>query len=272
MIGLGIGINYSRVLASIDTQAQAFITAAGITDPTQITAINNLVVGLKGASLWDKIIALWPFVGGSATSHKFNLKNPLDTDAAFRLAFSGGFTHNANGITPNGVNGFADTFLSGANLTNNNTSWSIYSRSDITDDNIDIGGANGGGKGIYCFTKRSAGNGGMNSFLYEVNLQYSAMPASTKLIGASRTSNVLNKSYRDGVTLATNVNANVFDITTLATKIVLCAYRAGVGGTPILYSSRNLASAHIGLGFSDAEFAAFNTLIVSFQTTLGRNV
>ena len=52
--------------------------------------------------------ALYPFVGGTATSHKFNLKDPRDLDAAFRLQFNGGWTHNSNGVTPNGTNGYAD--------------------------------------------------------------------------------------------------------------------------------------------------------------------
>ena len=88
---------------SLDVDAQAFITATGITDATQITAVNNLVLGLKGNNIWTKMKAIYPMVGGTATTHKFNLKNPLDTDAAFRLVFSGGWTHSANGALPNGT-------------------------------------------------------------------------------------------------------------------------------------------------------------------------
>ena len=29
--------------------------------------------------------AIYPFVGGTATTHKFNLKDPADINAAFRL-------------------------------------------------------------------------------------------------------------------------------------------------------------------------------------------
>ena len=58
-----------------DTDAQAFITAAAITDPTQQAAINTLVVDLKGYSIWTKMKAVYPFVGGTAATHKFNLKS-----------------------------------------------------------------------------------------------------------------------------------------------------------------------------------------------------
>jgi hypothetical protein len=107
---------------SVDPDAQAFITAAGITDPTQQSAINTLVVGLKDDGLWTNMQALYPFVGGTATQHKYNLKDPRDLDAAYRLSFSGGWTHNADGITGNGVNTYADTFYNSPN------SFGVYSR------------------------------------------------------------------------------------------------------------------------------------------------
>lgn len=47
----------------VDPDAQAFITAASITDPTQQSAINQLVVDLKGYNVWTKMKAIYPFVG-----------------------------------------------------------------------------------------------------------------------------------------------------------------------------------------------------------------
>jgi hypothetical protein len=116
----------------VDPDAQAFITAAGITNPTQQAAINTLVVDLKGYNVWTKMKALYPFVGGTASQHKFNLKDPRDLDAAFRLVFNGGVTHNSNGVTFNGTNGYADTKLSpNSTLLQNNNSISVYSRANV---------------------------------------------------------------------------------------------------------------------------------------------
>ena len=100
------------VYPSIDPDCAAFLTATGITNPTISGAICTLVTSMKANGTWAKMNAIYPFVGGTATTHKFNLKNPADTDAAFRLSFSGGWVHSANGILPNGTNTFANTFYS----------------------------------------------------------------------------------------------------------------------------------------------------------------
>ena len=73
----------TQVVNIIDADATTFITAAGITNLIQASAINTLVNDLKTYGLWTKMKAIYPFVGGSATSHKFNLKDPRDLDAAF---------------------------------------------------------------------------------------------------------------------------------------------------------------------------------------------
>ena len=96
----------------LDASATAFTTAAGLTDDTQKSAINTLVKDLKRFNLWSKIKAFYPFVGGSATSHKFNLLDPRDTNDAYRLTFSGGWTHSSMGAQCNASNTSADTFLS----------------------------------------------------------------------------------------------------------------------------------------------------------------
>jgi hypothetical protein len=130
---------------SLDSDAQAFLTAAGITDPIISGAIDTLVVDLKAANIWSKMKAIYPMVGGSSSTHKWNLKDPRDLDAAFRLAFYGGWTHNSNGATPNGVNGYADTKINSnleLTLINMHFASALYSRTNNTDNSgnpYDIG-------------------------------------------------------------------------------------------------------------------------------------
>ncbi len=115
---------------SFDSDSTAFFTATGITDTTQKNAVDGLVVALKGYGIWSKCNAIYPFVGGTAATHKYNLKDPQDTDAAFRIVFAGTITHDANGITPDGSTGSGNTKLVPSTvLTANSTHFSIYSRS-----------------------------------------------------------------------------------------------------------------------------------------------
>jgi hypothetical protein len=99
----------SAVPTVSDPNAQAFLNAAVITDVTQANAINTLVIGLKADGLWTPMQALYPFVGGTATQHKYNLKDPRDLDDAYRIDFSGGEIHNSNGVIFNGINGAGNT-------------------------------------------------------------------------------------------------------------------------------------------------------------------
>jgi alkaline phosphatase len=65
------------VPASYDTDAKAFLTASQVADTIQQSAINDLVLDLKSANIWTKMKAVYPIVGGTALTHKWNLKNPF---------------------------------------------------------------------------------------------------------------------------------------------------------------------------------------------------
>lgn len=101
------------VVSCSDPDSTAFLTAAGITDPVISNAICNLVVGLKADGLWTQIDAIYPFVGGTAFTHKWNLKDPRDLNVAYRLSFFGGWRHDSRGIQGNGTNTYADTYFAG---------------------------------------------------------------------------------------------------------------------------------------------------------------
>ena len=116
---------------SYGTLTTAWIAATGETDLTILGALNTLETDLTTYGLTSKIKALYPFVGGTASKHKFNFMDARDLDAAFRLVFSGGWTHASTGITPNGTNAFANTKFNDNSLTLNDAHISIYSRTNI---------------------------------------------------------------------------------------------------------------------------------------------
>jgi hypothetical protein len=253
-----------------DADALAFIAAAAITKPTEQSAINTLVTDLKGYGIWTKMKALYPFVGGTAAQHKFNLKNPLDTNAAFRLVFNGGWVHSSTGAKPNGVNGFANTFFN-PSLHNiaNSSHMSYYSRTtyfDPTSGVVEMG----------CFTASGAqrnlivGSANGTSYCIPNNNNELIVSFVSNGVGfylASRTSATAIMGQRNS-TQYTNT-ATTFRINN---NITLGSSSGPIPGLYSSYSPRESAFASIGDGLTNTEAANYYTAVQAFQTTLGRNV
>lgn len=257
-----------------DSDAQAFIVAAGINNFTQKKAVNELVISLKANGLWTKLDAIYPFVGGTATSHKFNLKNPSDSNAAFRLVFNGTITHSSDGITPNGVNGYANTFYTpSANMTLDKGMLAIYSRT-----NIDLAGgfdmgSNGTANNYLNIVPRGSGNmvSDFNSNNADANRMIVSVPNSQGLFQSSRKSTTNGTLYKNGVILKNETN---IVSTTLNTFSLYISARNNNGSPGVgSFSSRNLSFAAIGSQlWNDTDAANFYTIVQAFQTTLGRQV
>jgi hypothetical protein len=272
-IGLGIGLQYSRVVNGIDPSAIAFITAAGITDSTQINAINRLVKNYKGigdlnasVDLWNLDDAIYPIVGGSATSHKFNLKNPLDTDAAYRLAFSGGWTHSSNGALPNGTNAYANTFLSPNALSQNSCSLGLYSRTNNTSVSI----VDAGVLQSVDFSNIIRWDGSLGNLSRLNNGFVSAGYIPTKTSGdffVNRTASNVTKIIEDGVVKQTKA-----DTSTTPPSIPIFLGARNTSGAAAQFSNRAVAFATIGAGLTDAQALIRYNIIQAFQTDLGRQV
>lgn len=246
-----------------DPDAQAFITAAAITDPTQRTAIDTLVKGMKADGLWTKMKAIYPFVGGTASAHKWNLKDPRDLDAAFRLVFNGGWTHSANGATPNGTNGYADTNLNpSGNITGQNSHISFYSRTQSD--------------GLYA----DLGYGGSMELLTQTgNILYADFPDTTRsqignqnstgLFIVSNTSTAGKKVFRNNSAIISSTFVNANFVANPLYKFTLSNYN---NLSLSRYSNRQNAFASIGDGLTDTEAANLYTRVQAFQTALSRQV
>jgi hypothetical protein len=266
-ISNAIGSRYrGSVVPPIDPDAQAFITAAAITDPTQQSAINQLVLDLKGYSIWTKFKAIYPVVGGTAASHKWNLKDPRDLDAAFRLTFATGWTHSANGMTPNGTSAYANTYLNtNTQLNVNSHSFGIYSRTNNTTGSQVIGVYNFDGSN-FRFLQNNLSLGNFVSGSISNIITYTANP-STSLLMLSRTSSTLSKAFRAGVLLGQETNT----VGALSTYTFYLGARNNTGN-PDLYSSHQLSFAFLGDGLTDTDAANFYTAVQAYQTTLGRSI
>jgi hypothetical protein len=257
-----------------DADAQAFINAAVIQDQVEATAVNQLVIDMKGYGLWSKMKAVYPFVGGTAASHKWNLKNPLDTNAAFRLSFVGGWTHSATGALPNGTNGYADTFLSpSTSLTNNNTHISYYSRTNTSGPNKGLIGCSTGGSSLPLFTiyGRTGSNVFfMDSYNYNTNRNQGAEPTGQSFLLSTRISSSSFKSFRNNSLVASGVNTNADNVTNINFPISIGGLN--LNGTVSQFSDFQCAFSSIGDGLSDTEAANLYLCVQNFNTTLNRQI
>jgi len=255
----------------IDPDAQAFITASGITDATQQSAINQLVVDLKGYGIWTKMKALYPFVGGTASTHKFNLKDPRDLDVAFRLVFNGGWTHSVNGALPNGTNAYADTKLFPFSTLTNNTHLAYYSRTNVnaTTTTCDIGVASGPSGPDYLFLFPRLNDVTWYTILESGSYTTASDTNSAAFYTGTRTGTTV-KGFKNGTNVAIRTGIAVQPKTNAPIYLGAINLSSTVGAS--WFSSRQCAFASIGDDLTDTEAANFYTAVQTFQTTLGRSI
>jgi hypothetical protein len=254
-----------------DPDAQAFFTASGLTGTTNLTAVNQLVLDLKAANIWTKMKAIYPFVGGTATTHKFNLKNPLDTDAAFRLVFLGGWTHSSTGALPNGTNGYANTFF---NLSTNFTSANKgsaggYWRTMLPNTSYYFGVNDLVGGNNSRFWLRNIGLPNKDHYAGGITLlRDSTVTDYSGFSALSRRSTIdMFAVKRDGtyITLTTSVTTG-FSNTALPFAAVIAS------GVYSSYSNAEIAFGYISDDITQAEMTSLRTAVQAYNTTLSRQV
>lgn len=243
------GTGGSGGLPASDVDADNFFTRAAITDPVQKSAVTNLTISLKSAGIWAKMRALYPLVGGTAASHSHNLKS-----ASYQITWNGAMTHNANGVTGAGGNG--DTGLDMTPMNPDSISFGVYCKSAAITTTRDISGASDG-YSLYIYHTNSvyASLGDAGIWVYPV-------PAETDARGffvAHRQSATIAKIFKNGSVISVDSN-NTHGI-------------ASPGNFLFLNTSlHNHALVFISDGLADADVAALNTAVTTYQTALGRNV
>jgi hypothetical protein len=264
----------SNTIAQILTfRTNAFLAASSISDATIRGALNNFDIGLISNSLDTKMKAVYPFVGGTAATHKFNFMNSADTDAAFRLTFSGTWTHSATGGDPNGVNAFANTFLSPSSiLTLNSLSMGYYSRQ--TASTIAIKAFMGSFVGLTQETQLITNVGGATTTMfdsYNITANQGRVSGTIAsylgLIIASRQSSTSSKIYKNGSSFASISGSGGTQ-----PNIPIYLSAGNLNGTGASFTDYECAFAFIGDGLTDTDASNYYTLVQAFQTTLGRQV
>lgn len=243
-----------------DQAALNFINATGIQDNNIREAINSFVVDLKANNLWNKLYVLYPFVGGTQDTSKYNLVNT----GSYTISFSSGWTYNSNGITGNGTSTYANTGYSGS-VSTWYSSGSLFNYSRTTGRSGYDMGVNDTVAGQFYLVNR------LSNDLSYLNLAVSpsttaSFDGSGLFMGNSRTST--QTLYRNGSQI---INVSKTTATNPGIPFYLGANNfQNTSATD--YTNRNYALAGFGQSFDSTEASTFYTIVQNFETLLGRQV
>jgi hypothetical protein len=255
-----------------DSDANAYISASTLTNNSDLESTQLLVKGLKDNFLWNKIQAGYLFKGNTANNQKYNIKNPLDTNAAFRLIFNGIGTHSSSGYTSNATTGYANTnFIPSTNQNlNSNGLTLVVGTNNITasGDVIEFGSFNGASKASYLAVKRYNTN-----FLKDLTLNsqgttqsatQSNVNESRGIFTGSKTSLNIVKLIRNNIILGTGTSGGT--LPTLPIWIGALNLNNSIYGA----SNQRIQIALIHEGLSDAEVTTLHSIIDISETIAGR--
>ena len=254
--------------ASGTTEANAYLTAVVDAGGTGITstvsaATRTLFTSIVSNGLWDKMLAFYPMLGGNSSGCKFNGRNPVDTNGAYRLVFNGGWTFNASGATSNGTNAWANTFLSGTTVAPHNNHMGVYMSRNTLSGATWIGCDVGGESKNWSIGGTVTPNYylGWETFGFEPVLP--PQPQGFNL--TSTTASTFNALFKNGTRIL-----NV--IATSANTFASVSIGSGNNESgPNSFYPNQYSFATLGRGLSEPEVSALTTIINTFQTTLTRN-
>ena len=256
----------NRVATDVD--AIAYINASSNTLFQDV--IDDAFKGLKTQGLYNKIQAFYPFLGTTQAQHKWNAKNPQDTNAAFRLQFFGGGTHSDLGYQCNGTNAYANTFLVPSAIQNVNSNGLTVTvgtnNSVIPTDAWEIGAYI---SNTQCSLLTSRNNNttflrqtGLNTTTYA--LQSGINDAKGVYTGTKTASN-LHKLIRNKSVIATGTGGGI-----LPTNNIFIGTISVNTNPNTSYSSQRMQFTAIHEGLTDSEVVALHTIIDNFESAIGR--
>jgi hypothetical protein len=283
--GEGIDTNASSYLSSV-------ISAGGLVDSTTVQAVNTLFTSLKSSNLYNKLIIMYPFVGGVGAAHSINALKPGTNDLFFRNKTSIPWVHTTTGsyntesgsrqdgnwatvgsqyngtlagqgvLNPTGKSP-GSIFVSAADM-----SASVYSRGKLGrgtgGDTPAIFGVAEGGDNRFQLILRAGSTDVSYCIFPSVSATYQFEDTnSTGYYIMTRTSSSSFSLYKSGSVVFTATQ----DVTCLLDPDSPLYINCGATTDTIEYSFL-----HFGTGLNGTQSTDLNNIVQTFQTSLGRQV
>jgi hypothetical protein len=199
-----------------------------------------------------------------ASQFKYNLKDPRDLDAAFRLVFNGGWTHSSNGALGNGVNTYANTFFKNQSWNDlNSTSIFYYGNAGASTTGFDTG--NAPGTPFSRITSLTTPN-----LTFQFNsTTVNTLPVASKsgFFGMNRINSSQVSTFYNNTKLGTS-NVNIVAGTNTNNYVIGSAFTSGSA----LNSDRLFKFSLFADSLTDTEASNLYTRVQAYQTALSRQV
>lgn len=249
-----------------DSDVNAYVSIASLTGFEQDSSY-YLISQLKTNNLWNKIQALYPFKGTTASQHKWNVKNLLDTNAAFRLTFFGSGSYSNLGFQPNGTNAYANTnFVPSANQNVNSNGLTVVvgtNNNAQSGDTIEIGSFNSPSQLSLLVFKGNNTTFNRATRLNGTAISQTGNNDARGILTGVRNSSVQNL-FRNDVKIATGSA----DGTLPTVPIFIGALN--LNNSPYGYSNQRIQIAIIHEGLTDAEVGILHQIIDISESIAGR--
>lgn len=245
-----------------NTYLSAVVAAGGTVTSPMSAATVTLFTSLVSNGLYDKLSTFYPMIGGTQDSCKFNGKNPLNTDVAFRLTYAGGVSSNTNGLVFNGTNAVVDTYwVPNTNLTDTNGHISAYIKTRT-------------GNGIWAGSNPTPPTTRFYLGYVGSNVNVNSINSGTEFPYPGTSPEGFTVITRTGTTTVELFNDGVLNnyTNTASSKSTLKCFIGARNNNGIAEDYSNITTNWISFGqkLNQTESVALTNIITTFQTALGR--
>ena len=256
-----------------DPDATAYLNAVvnegGTINGTISVAVDTLFRSLKSEGIYNKLLVMYPFVGGVANSHSLNALSPTNLNTYY-IGWTAGWTHNVSGAShTNGAYYGNTNFVPSTNLSSVESSMGYYiSTSPQVGDGYVMGAYNSGSQwwsANYQFPSNQFFTIHFEGLLYFESL--------TKLEGFTQTSTSTTNRYQR---FSNSIQTVTGTTTAAGTRPTVSIYLGNLNLNGNAHKTNDYSPiinfAYIGNYLTATELGKFADIVQTFQTTLNRQV
>ena len=266
----------------VNESTYLFVTASNITDSQIISSLETFTTALKSSSLWNKIDAIYPFVGAVSSSQKLNLKQPTYYDIVTdysnalyassnldkNIRYSGSFTLSLSGSKPNNNTSFLNPNYSLGNQGSYNYTHQSADNQHIAYLSYDqpqsssflMGVENVGTSSIVLYQTEDA----ISSSMYTLVRGGITSSGVVGFVMGSRTGSSTFQIYKN--TQSGSINAN----STASINYTTYFNSSNSNNTASGIAPYNISYISVGDGLTPSQYTTYYNLVSQLQTNLKR--